>query len=142
MLPSCLLYTSSIELTQVYRQCDGEFIRLLNAIRGNCADQTVFDLLNRRYIPGFKPGKEEGYITLTTHNAQAQLINSRELEEIPASAYSFLAEVKDNFPAYAFPTEERLVLKKGEMCIRDSFPIYGYLSLFLKHIVVCLFQNR
>lgn len=119
----------SIELTQVYRQCDGEFIRLLNAIRGNCADQTVFDLLNRRYIPGFKPGKEEGYITLTTHNAQAQLINSRELEEIPASAYSFLAEVKDNFPAYAFPTEECLVLKKGAQVLfvkNDSSPEKRY----------------
>lgn len=115
----------SIELTQIYRQCDWEFIRLLNAIRGNCADKTVFDLLNRRYMPDFKPDKEEGYITLTTHNAQAQLINSRELEEIPESAYSFLAEVKDNFPAYAFPTEERLVLKKGAQVMfvkNDSSP--------------------
>lgn len=115
----------SIELTQVYRQCDEEFIRLLNAIRGNCADKTIFDLLNRRYMPDFKPDKEEGYITLTTHNAQAQLINSRELEEIPESAYSFLAEVKDNFPAYAFPTEERLVLKKGAQVMfvkNDSSP--------------------
>lgn len=115
----------SIELTQIYRQCDREFIRLLNAIRGNCADKTVFDLLNRRYVPDFKPDKEEGYITLTTHNAQAQLINSRELEEIPESAYSFLAEIKDNFPAYAFPTEERLVLKKGAQVMfvkNDSSP--------------------
>lgn len=119
----------SIELTEVYRQCDAEFIRLLNGIRENCADKTILDLLNRRYIPGFKPGKEEGYITLTTHNAQAQLINNRELEEIDEPAFSFLAEVKDDFPAYAFPTEERLVLKKGAQVMfvkNDSSPEKRY----------------
>lgn len=103
----------SIELTHVYRQADETFIRLLNRIRDNRVDTETLTALNRRYIPGFCPREEEGYIILTTHNAQAQLINNRKLEEIGEKAYTFRAEVKGDFPAYAFPTDERLILKKG-----------------------------
>lgn len=103
----------SIELTQVYRQSDEVFIQLLNKIRDNQADAETMAALNRRYIPDFRPGEQDGYIILTTHNAQAQLINYRKLEEIAERAYTFQAEVVDDFPAYAFPTDERLILKKG-----------------------------
>lgn len=103
----------SIELTHVYRQADEVFIRLLNRIRDNQVDEETMAVLNRRYIPGFIPSEEEGYIVLTTHNSQAQLINSRKLEEIPETAYTFLAQVEGDFPAYLFPTDEKLVLKKG-----------------------------
>ncbi len=103
----------SIELTHVYRQTDEAFIHLLNKIRDNRVDETVISALNRRYIPDFKPSEEEGYIVLTTHNAQAQLINTRKLEEIAEKAYTFPSQVEGDFPAYLFPTEERLVLKKG-----------------------------
>lgn len=103
----------SIELTHVYRQADEEFVYLLNRIRDNQLDEATMSALNRRYIPGFKPSGEDGYIVLTTHNAQAQLINSRRLEEIDERAYVFSSQVEGDFPAYLFPTEERLVLKKG-----------------------------
>lgn len=45
----------SIELTKVYRQSDGTFIRLLNQIRDNKADAVTLQMLNKRYIPGFNP---------------------------------------------------------------------------------------
>ena len=102
-----------IELTQVYRQTDVAFLDLLNKVRDNRADQATLQALNRRYIPGFRPDDTEGYITLTTHNYQAQQINREKLEELEGKAYSYEAEIVDEFPEYSFPTDRHLVLKKG-----------------------------
>ena len=70
-----------IELKHVYRQQDREFVDLLNRVRENRVDTAVLGMLNRRYIPDFKPSDEEGYITLTTHNHQAQRINEVKMAE-------------------------------------------------------------
>lgn len=102
-----------IELTRVYRQSDEVFLNMLNQIRENKADQNTLRQLNQRYIPGFNPDDSEGYIILTTHNYQAQQINKRKLEQIEGREYVYEAEVKEDFPDYAFPTDQRLALKKG-----------------------------
>lgn len=102
-----------IELTQVYRQTDAAFLDLLNKVRDNRADQATLQALNKRYIPGFRPDDTEGYITLTTHNYQAQQINREKLDELDGKAYSYDAEIVDEFPEYSFPTDQHLVLKKG-----------------------------
>lgn len=107
-----------IELTHVYRQSDSVFIHLLNKIRDNQVDLATLKALNSRYIPGFNPDDSEGYITLTTHNYQAQQINNRKLDALEGRAYTYSAEVKDDFPEYAFPTDQHLVLKKGlRLCL-------------------------
>lgn len=100
-----------IELTQVYRQADDTFIRLLNNIREGRFDENTLHILNQRYIPNFNPDDKAGYITLTAHNYQAQQINNRKLQELPGPAYTFRAEIKDDFPAYSYPTDEVLELK-------------------------------
>jgi hypothetical protein len=103
----------TIELKTVYRQQDVKFLSLLNRIRENKADHSVLDELNRRYVPNFTPRKEDGYIRLTTHNYQAQQINSRELSLLPGREFPFKATVKDDFPEYSFPADEVLTLKLG-----------------------------
>ncbi len=87
----------TIELKKVYRQSDTFFLSLLNKIRENKADDEVLNELNRRYQPGFRPRKEEGYIRLTTHNYQAQQVNDRELASLSGRAYSFRAEIEEIF---------------------------------------------
>ena len=103
----------TIELEKVYRQSDTFFLSLLNKIRENKADDEVLNELNKRYQRDFQPPKEEGYIHLTTHNNQAQRINDRELASLPGKAYSFRAEVKDDFPEYSYPADEVLTIKEG-----------------------------
>jgi GTPase SAR1 family protein len=103
----------SIELKHIYRQNDEAFIHILNRIRDNNADDQVLDALNKRYIPGFRKGEKEGYITLTTHNYQAQDINETELRKLPGKSFTYTADVENEFPEYSYPTDFNLTLKYG-----------------------------
>jgi len=103
----------TIELTHIYRQSDRTFIDILNKIRENDLNATLLKKLNERYIPDFNPDHEAGYITLTTHNASAQAINSNHLDNLKGKTWTFEAETSGDFPASSYPTESELVLKKG-----------------------------
>jgi len=103
----------SIELQHIYRQSDERFINLLNKVRENRLDREAAKILNSRYIPDFEPKKEEGYITLTTHNLQSNRINFLEMNKIEEPPVTFEAEISGNFPEYSYPNEKQLVLKTG-----------------------------
>ncbi len=100
-----------VELEHIYRQQDRDFITLLNKVRNNQMDAECIRLLNTRYLPNFKP--IDGYITLTTHNAQADEINESRLREIKQKSLHFKAEIKGVFPQHIYPTKEELELKIG-----------------------------
>jgi len=103
----------SIELRHIYRQREQEFIDLLNKVRENKMNTADLQLLNSRYIPGFSPPAEEGYITLTTHNYQAKRINEDHLKKLPNKLHRFQCTVEGDFPEYAFPADEALEIKEG-----------------------------
>lgn len=103
----------TIELKHVYRQTDERFIRLLNCVRENRLDASAITELNRSYIPNFIPQEDQGYITLTTHNATADDINCRRLRAVQKKERCFNAEISGDFPEYAFPTPATLRLKEG-----------------------------
>ncbi len=103
----------TIELKHIYRQNDKVFIDLLNKIRNTDVDQVVLTELNKRYIPDFDPDSGGGYITLTTHNYQAQTINDSKLEKLPGRTHSFTATIKDEFPELSYPNASELTLKVG-----------------------------
>lgn len=103
----------TIELTKVYRQDNPEFIRLLNTVRdGNITSATI-DALNSRYIPGFNPPDSEGYIRLTTHNFQADAINSQRIAALTTDPVCFDAKIDGTFPESAHPADAHLLLKVG-----------------------------
>ena len=102
-----------VELDHVYRQHDDDFIALLNKVRDNRMDAECLQLLNQRYLPDFAPDDREGYITLTTHNYQADEINESKLKALPSKPVAFTATVKGTFPENTYPTKERLELKVG-----------------------------
>lgn len=103
----------TIELKKVYRQSDITFLNLLNKIRDKQADDAVLQELNKRYLPGFRPKEEEGYIRLTTHNYQAQRYNDSELAALPGQAFSFKARIEKVFPESAYPADQVLMVKRG-----------------------------
>ena len=103
----------TIELKHIYRQNDQVFINLLNKVRDNHVDSDVLSELNKRYIPDFDPDSDGGYITLTTHNYQAQMLNDSKLEKLPGRPHSFKATIKDEFPEFSYPTASELILKEG-----------------------------
>lgn len=102
-----------IELTHIFRQSDSTFIELLNRVRDNRIDSQVLEQLNSRFVPNFQPRDEDGYITLSSHNASAFEINSRRLAALNTPSQFFKASVELDFPAFSFPTEETLELKIG-----------------------------
>lgn len=103
----------SIELKHIYRQSDSAFIELLNKVRDNNLDVQTLEALNKRHVPGFAQVEGEGYITLTTHNYQAQELNESKLRMLAAEPQSFTAIVQGEFPEYSYPTEFELTLKVG-----------------------------
>ena len=103
----------SIELTHVYRQQDDLFISVLNKVRENRMDQAALEVLNKRYLPGFSPKEDEGYITLCTHNWQAKQINGSKLNALPGKEHRFTAKVTGHFPEYSFPTDLELLVKEN-----------------------------
>ena len=102
-----------VELEHIYRQHDDDFITLLNKVRNNRMDADCVRLLNTRFKPDFKPKDNEGYITLTTHNYQADQINESKLAAIKEKPLTFKAEVHGTFPENTYPTKEELELKVG-----------------------------
>ncbi len=103
----------SIELKHIYRQSDETFIHLLNKVRDNLIDSEVLATLNSRFVPNFKPKEDDAYITLTSHVAAAAQINLERLAAIPTHSYNFKAEIENDFPASAYPTDETLEVKIG-----------------------------
>ena len=83
----------SIELKHIYRQKNEDFITILNEIRNDDLSEKSAKILNKRFKPNFSPSKEEGYITLTTHNNRANLINNSELNKVQGNSTFFRAEI-------------------------------------------------
>jgi hypothetical protein len=103
----------TIELTHIYRQSDARFIKLLNRVRDNRLDQSSIADLNQRYIQDFAPDKDQGYITLSTHNRSAESINQTRLQALSKKEHRFKAEISGDFPEQNYPTLATLLLKEG-----------------------------
>lgn len=106
-----------IELEKIYRQNDRTFINILDNLRNNRIDIADLAILNKYYQPDFKPKDEDGYITLTTHNAKATAQNQTALEALLDKSFMFKADIEGDFAEVSYPTDKELVLKKGAQII-------------------------
>jgi citrate lyase gamma subunit len=102
----------TIELKHIYRQADHSFIKILNEIRNNCLSQSSIEQLNERYQPDFSPEDGDEYIMLTTHNATADDINQKHLNELPGKPFRFKAKVQGIFNENSYPADYELQLKE------------------------------
>lgn len=105
----------SVELKHIYRQADDTFIALLNKVRDNKLDQATLATLNERHVAPEKisAAATDGYITLSTHNASADRINSERLGDLKQKSHRFTAQVDGEFPEHSYPTPSTLELKVG-----------------------------
>ena len=111
----------TIELTQVYRQKDEDFVAILNAIREGNSEGIDFAVLNERYDPDFEPA-EEAYIYLTSHNRIADAINQKKLRALPGTSHLYEAKIVGDFKETLYPNDVNLELKPGTqvMFIRND----------------------
>jgi hypothetical protein len=114
--PACL------ELQKIYRQNETRFIQLLNGVRTNRTSEDDLATLADYYQPEFVAPKTDHYITLTSHNAKADQINRRELDQLPGRVHTYKAAVTGEFSDKAYPAESTLSLKEGAqiMMIRND----------------------
>ena len=111
----------TIELTEVFRQKDEDFLEILNEIRDGNLSKEHYEKLHERYIPDFEP-KEESYVYLSSHNKISDDINAKKLNELGGKSYFYKANVVGDFRDNQFPNEETLELKIGAqiMFIRND----------------------
>ncbi|MCG2610407.1 helix-turn-helix domain-containing protein [Flavobacterium sp. SM15] len=102
-----------IELEKIFRQSDDTFISVLNNLRNNTITENDLQILNQFVQPEFDFKTNSEYITLTTHNAKADALNSDSLAALKEKQFTFLPEIIEEFPQKIFPVEEKLQLKVG-----------------------------
>ncbi|MCQ2126130.1 MAG: AAA family ATPase [Bacteroidaceae bacterium] len=105
----------TICLTHVFRQSDARFLDILNGIRDGEVTPSMLESLNSRVDAGFRPERRRGeqWIRLTTHNAQADAENLRNLERLKGRIEYYECDIEGNFPQSAYPADESLGLKVG-----------------------------
>lgn len=111
-----------IEFEKIYRQQDQQFIRVLNQVRNNELDPEGIAILEKRHQPVIRRSRDDGYIILCTHNEQARRINQEQLQNLNTPAFSYDAEIENDFPENALPADQQLILKEGAqvMFIRND----------------------
>ncbi|WP_316836679.1 ATP-dependent RecD-like DNA helicase [Pedobacter nutrimenti] len=102
-----------IELTNVFRQTEPEFINILNDIRNNRINENDLSILNQRYESSFSASNELNPIIITSHNAEANTINKEKLDELQGMEYTFEGEISGEFRDLNLQAEQSLKLKEG-----------------------------
>jgi len=102
-----------IELKQIFRQKDIDFIRVLNAIRTDNATFADLDLLNTRVVSDKEVRADSSYVTLVATNAAAATINSDRIASLKAELQTWKAKVTGEISKEDYPTAEVLEFKVG-----------------------------
>ncbi len=111
---------NKIELQEVYRQQEKRFLRLLEDIRTNEADEDTLFELNERVDMEAQPG--EFSLILAARNYKVDRINQGYLEALPVPEQIYSATITGKFNASVYPTDALLRLRIGAqvMFIRND----------------------
>ena len=102
-----------IELKQIFRQKDIDFIRVLNAIRTDIATLADLDLLNTRVVSQKEIRADDSHVTLVSTNAAAAAINSDRIADLKADLQKWNAKITGEISKEDYPTAEVLEFKVG-----------------------------
>lgn len=108
-----------IELRKIYRQSQGEFVELLDRIRMGAATAADISRLNSRCVAPSLPVEGEGKptMTLASRRDMVDQINESRLEAIDKPVFTFIGEIKNDFPENSLPTDLELSLKEGAQVV-------------------------
>lgn len=109
-----------IELCKIYRQSQGEFVELLDRIRMGCATAEDLARLNSRCSAPTLPeaaGDEKPTMTLAARRDMVDNINESRLKAIEKPVFTFIGEIKGDFPENSLPTDLELSLKEGAQVV-------------------------
>lgn len=100
------------ELIEIFRQKDGRFKDILNAIRDGSVTQEMLDELNQQAV---RAVPHNDVLRLATVNAMVDSVNRNRLAELPAKSRMFKAQASGDLKAFenTKPAEEQLELKEG-----------------------------
>lgn len=98
-------------LTQIFRQTDVAFIRILNKIRIGKASQTELDELNKLCVNNNSFSKNDMVIVPT--NRQVNVINKEKLSLLPTEEFTYYAISEGDATEDDTPTTDRITLKVG-----------------------------
>ncbi len=102
-----------IELDNIYRQQDNEFIDILNAVRDKSVTNYHLSMLNTRYEPEFTPNDDDTYIYLMTTNAGAAVINKARLNNLDTTQITSNALVKGKLAKNLYPNDTEITICVG-----------------------------
>jgi hypothetical protein len=103
-----------VELGQVFRQRDPDFLKALSGLRGESDLVESLQILNRRAISSAPPDGNSGEVTLTPTNSQAAYINAERLEACGIGAtHEYDATTTGPWVPDYCPTDSRLRLRVG-----------------------------
>jgi hypothetical protein len=114
-----------VELEKIYRQQDGEFIRLLNAIRNRTVTDDDLALFNQRHDPAFSAPPGDFYIHLTSTNDLADALNEEQLAKLPGRSRKFKGLIEGDFSREYLPTALELKLRKNAQIMLLNNDSYG-----------------
>lgn len=101
-----------IAFDKVFRQSEVDFISMLNRLRIGDNRDEVTGFFNQRHD---KPLEHTSVVTLTSTNAQADIVNTAELQKISGAQWPYLGKASGRFEKDAdkLPAPLRLELKLG-----------------------------
>ncbi|MCX7943368.1 MAG: AAA family ATPase [Deltaproteobacteria bacterium] len=102
-----------IELEEVFRQQDENFVSILNSIRNNTVTDAQLRVLNSRVDEDFIPSEKDMYVHLTTTRDIAEKINNFELSRIDGETITLWGDIRGEFDERLLPTDRELHLKIG-----------------------------
>jgi hypothetical protein len=103
-----------VELLQIYRQKDEDFIEILNQIRNKSIKDDGLEKLNKRVEPSTTLIDDEGYIYLVPTNRDAALINNSKLEKLSdKNSKTFYSNINGKVPKNFYPNSIEVELKIG-----------------------------
>lgn len=102
-----------LELQTIFRQKDESFKKILNSIRENRVSDIELAILNSRFDPHHIYKQNDISLTLSTTNKISEDINIERINSLNSKEFYYDAIITGKYDKASYPTEARLVLKKG-----------------------------